>query len=68
MEYLLVKFRETRGVILNGSPSGSTNTVLELEPGTYYVTLEPPYDFTPGTEVVRLKGTSALAPKEVEFA
>jgi hypothetical protein len=68
MEYLLVKFRETRGVILNGNPSGDTNTVLELEPGTYYVTLDPPYDFTPVTDVVRLKGTSVLAPKEVEFA
>jgi len=68
MEYLLIKFREARGVILNGSPSGTTNAVLELEAGTYYVTLDRPYDFTPLTEVVRLKGTSVLAPKEVEFA
>ncbi len=67
MEYMLVKFREARGVVLNGIPSGTTNIVLELEAGTYYVTLDPPYDFTPSTDVVPLKGTSVLVPREVEF-
>ncbi len=67
MQYLLVKFRETRGVVLNGNPEGTTNVVLELEAGTYYVTLVPPYDFTPSTQVIRLKDTSALKPMEVEF-
>ncbi len=68
MEYLLVKFREARGVILNGVPSGTTNTKLELDAGTYYVTLEAPYDFTPATQVVVLKNTAVLLPKEVDFA
>ena len=68
MEYLLVKFRKARGVILNGNLAGFTNTVLELEPGTYYITLAPPYDFTPFTEVVRLKDTTVFTPREVDFA
>ena len=67
MEYLIVRFRESRKVIIDGGPSGQTNTLLELEAGTHTVSLGPPDNFTPKSQVLLLRGTSALAPKEVAF-
>jgi hypothetical protein len=47
MEYLLVKAGD-RGVIVNGSPGEwRTNEILQLQEGTYLVTLAPPADFAP---------------------
>ena len=33
MEYLLIKFQESRGVIVDGISEGMTNQALELETG-----------------------------------
>jgi len=67
MEYLIVRFRESRRVMTDGEYNGQTNTLLELEAGTHTVSLEPPANFTPKSLVLLLRGTSALAPKEVTF-
>ena len=66
-EYLLVSFRQTRKVLLNGDPRGYTNELLELEGGKYLVSLEPPRDFTPREQEIDLRNTSAMEPLEVKF-
>jgi hypothetical protein len=67
MEYLLVKFQESRGVIVDGDSEGMTNQVLELETGTHSVTLEPPIDFTPDLHEFLLRKTSVISPRVISF-
>ena len=67
MEYLLVKFQESRGVIIDGASEGMTNQVLELETGTHSVTLEAPPDFTPDLHEFILRKTSVISPRIISF-
>ena len=67
MEYLLVKFTESRGVIVDDSNEGMTNHMLELETGTHMVTLENPPDFAPEKFEFILRMTSELSPKVITF-
>jgi hypothetical protein len=66
-EYLLVKFREDRSVLANGTSVGGTNHCLTLPPGDYEISLdgEPT---SPPTVGVELDGTSPLSPVVVEFS
>jgi len=67
-EFLLVKFNEDRGVIVNGAPGAwRTNQILQLQAGSYVVTLAPPNDFIPLDVPVVLKNTTVLNPKEIVF-
>ena len=67
-EYLVVKFDEDRGVIINDAPGAwRTNQVLQLQAGTYIITLEAPGNFTPTEITVVLRHTTVLAPKEITF-
>ncbi len=67
MEYLVVRFPQSRPVQIDGELNGRTGDLIELEAGTYTVSLGPPSNFTPESRQVVLKGTSVLHPKEVEF-
>jgi hypothetical protein len=67
VEYLLVAFRESRGVIVDGVLEGLTNEVLELEKGTHEIMLAPPADFTPEKHEIILRRTTAISPKVVSF-
>ena len=68
MEFLLVRFEEDRGLVVNGIPQGRTNIVVELERGTHVISLEsPPDDFTPDEIEVVLENTTVISPKEVRF-
>lgn len=67
MEYLIAKFAESRGVIVDGINEGMTNHMLELETGTHVVTLENPPDFTPEMHEFILRRTSELSPKVITF-
>ncbi len=67
-EFLIVKFDEDRGVIINSAPGEwRTNQILQLQAGTYVVTLAPPNDFKPPDHRFVLKNTTVLAPKEIVF-
>lgn len=50
MEYLLVEFDERRGVLIDSIEEGFTNEVIELETGTYLISLIEPKDFAPVSE------------------
>ena len=67
MEYLVVKFDRSRRVVIDGSPFGLTNTVIQIEAGTHTVTLEPPPDVSPLAQTVLIENTSPLAPLTVTF-
>jgi hypothetical protein len=68
MEFLIVKFDEDRGVIVNDAPGARrTNKVFQLQAGTYIITLAAPPNFAPTEIEVELTGTNVLAPMEVTF-
>ena len=67
MQYLLVKFAESRNVIVDEIAEGKTNQTLELEAGSHIVTLEGPADFFPESLEFILRNTSELSPKVVGF-
>jgi PEGA domain-containing protein len=68
MEYLVVKFDRSRRVVIDGSPFGSTNTVIQIEAGTHTITLAPPADFSPPTPLtVVIVDTSVITPLTVSF-
>lgn len=67
MQYLLVEFAESRGVIIDDVREGMTNQIIELEEGHHLVTLEPPPDFSPEMYELILRRTSELSPKVISF-
>ena len=68
MEYLVVKFSEPRGVIINDAAgSWMTNEILQLQPGTYVVRLAEPQDFSPPQIKVKLRNTAVNVTKTVVF-
>jgi hypothetical protein len=67
MEYLMVKFAESRNVIVDEIKEGKTNQVLELEAGSHLVTLDGSPDFSPEFSEFILRNTSELCPKVIDF-
>lgn len=67
MEYLVVRFPQSRPVKIDGEFNGRTGQLIELEAGTYTISLGPPPNFAPESQQVVLKDTSALNPKEAVF-
>ena len=68
MEYLIVRFPETRRVLIDGVDQGQTKQVIELEAGTYTVSLSPPDGVKPKKRTITLSNTSPIKPKEITFA
>lgn len=66
-EYLVALFDRSRRIKVNGQYMGRTNTLIELEPGRYHVTLGPPQNFNPEHHSINLQNTSALKPRVVRF-
>lgn len=67
MEYLVVRYDDDRSVIIDGSSQGRTNQLIELQQGTYHITLNPPDDFEPEYREIVLRRTSVNQPREVIF-
>jgi hypothetical protein len=67
MEYLRVLFPRSRRVRVDDEFNGRTNELIELEAGTYTVSLGPPANFAPESRRVLLRKTSKFEPKEVTF-
>ena len=67
MEYLLVNFYEERDVMLDGEIGGLANHLITLARGRVTVSLGSPADFSPRETTVMIRGTSPLAPLEVDF-
>jgi hypothetical protein len=67
MEFLIVRFPESREVRVDGLAQGKTNIVLQFEAGFHMVTLGPPFNFSPVEQKVLLLNTAALDPYRIEF-
>ena len=67
MEYMIVRFPETRAVLVDGVPHGRTNIILQFEAGIHDVTLGPPWNFAPLEQKVLLLNTAARDPYRVDF-
>ena len=67
MEFLVVVFEESRGITVDDIPHGNTNTMIQLEAGTYTVKLADPQDYTPDEHPVVLEDTTSVSPHEVTF-
>lgn len=67
MEFLIVRFAESRPVLVDRVPQGLTNIVLQLAAGIHDVTLGPPHDFSPLEQKVLLQNTAALDPCRIQF-
>lgn len=67
MQYLIVKFREDREVVVDGHLLGVTNRVIELEAGLHIISLAEPYDFNPDKYEIPVTNSTVVNPVEVEF-
>jgi len=68
MQYLLVTFAGDRRVIIDGSAGAwRTNHTLQIEGGTYTVTLDGPHDFAPPQYDIVLQHTTVVAPLTLAF-
>lgn len=68
MEYLLIKFRESRPVIIDDYEQGETNKVIELPGGRHAVSLGGRRNFSPPEQIVTLSNTSSGSPYVLSFA
>ncbi|MGR9086285.1 MAG: PEGA domain-containing protein [Gammaproteobacteria bacterium] len=68
MEFLLVKFREHRQVVVDDHYLGATNEVIEVEAGKHSISLAAPYDYLPFERQVLLVDSTVFAPIEIEFS
>lgn len=67
MQYLLVKFREDRDVVVDDHFLGATNQVIEIEEGVHSISLAAPYDFYPHEKWIILVDSTVVNPIVVEF-
>lgn len=67
LQYLLVRCSQQRSVLVDGTNQGKTDELIELEGGTYTVTLEPADRCQPLSHEVKLLNTTEIKPCEVTF-
>ncbi len=67
MEYLYVRFREQRRVLVDGTECGNTNTTLRVQRGAHTITLSDPQDYTPPSQDVTVANTTQQNPMRIEF-
>lgn len=66
-EYMVVRFVDARGVIVDGEAVGSTGALIEVSPGSHEVSLDGPRDYQPEATTIVAEGTNTLEPLEVIF-
>lgn len=68
MEFVIVKFSEPRGVLINNTPSGQTNQTLMVQEGHQEFKLEGDDDYTPKNQIKVVQNTTSTNPMLVEFS
>jgi hypothetical protein len=68
MENLLVSFRQDCAVFVDGTRSGTTNEIFQVDTGFHEIELDPEVECHPVSQRVNVGGTSAAAPLVVAFA
>lgn len=67
MEYVIVKYPESRDVYINGARNGKTNESLRVDTGTHVFDLGAPGDYRPPSIEVAVENSSVLEPMEIVF-
>lgn len=67
MEFIIVLYPTSRGVVRDGQAVGKTNTILTMNAGVYTFTLAGPSNYVPASIDVTLTGTSLANPMVIEF-
>lgn len=67
MEFIIVLYPTSRGVVRDGQGVGQTNVILTMNAGVYTFTLAGPSDYAPSSIDVTLAGTSLGSPMVIEF-
>jgi hypothetical protein len=67
MEYVIVHFRESRTVLIDGDEAGLTNEPLRVNQGFHTFSLAGPADFTPQEQTVKIANTTQVGTKGVYF-
>lgn len=68
MEFMIVHFRESRRVLIDGNESGWTEETLRVDEGLHTVTLAGPSAFDPVHYRIYLSDTTEVRPQGVYFA
>lgn len=68
MEFVIVHFRESRTVLVDGNEGGFTNKTFRVSQGFHTFSLSGPADFTPQEQTLKIENTTEVSPKEVYFA
>lgn len=68
MEFVIVHFRESRTVLIDGNEGGFTNKTFRVSQGFHTFSLSGPADFTPKEWTERIENTTEVDPMEVNFA
>lgn len=67
MEYVVVRFREPRGVIVDGLFNGTVDQTIGVNRGRHKIELDGPQDYRPTYRLPKVRNTSAANPMEVTF-
>jgi hypothetical protein len=67
MEFVIVRFPESRTVLIDGEEGGFTNEILRINEGTHNFKLDGPKDYQPAWRRPTVTGTNPNAPMEVNF-
>jgi len=67
MEFVRVIYPDKRSVRVDGTVTGETGEVLQMEAGTHKFDLGTPVDYHPASKEVLVTGTTVLLPLRVEF-
>jgi hypothetical protein len=67
MEFVIVSFRDPRGVNIDGAPRGQTGQRLRLQAGTHNFDLGLPVNYTPPSVLTPVRGTTAANPMIIAF-
>jgi hypothetical protein len=67
MEYVIVKFPESRTVLIDGEEGGLTGRILLVEKGTHLFQLNDPQDYQPPSNQQVVANTTFVKPLEVRF-
>ena len=67
MEFVIVFFRESRTVLIDGNEAGSTNETLRVGQGFHTFSLTGQADFTPLEQTVKIANTTQVGPQGVSF-
>ena len=68
MEFVIVRFRESRNVLIDGNEGGFTNKTIRVNQGFHTFSLAGACDYTPSEQTVKIEDTTEAHPQEVNFA